>query len=204
MELAQNKIIISPIAYIKSLMYFQRFSSEYINESEQKFAFGLLLGFIDDFENETLITDFIPIKDFGDEYLKFSKFNTFFESIEKLNQEYNDEEYPEYIVGWARNSLFNDLEPTIFDKENHLLFLTSIHSKSVFWIFNFDNLMVDDGFRLFSFKEDFKIVNITSELIELSYNFSKEVSFDDIVQIAIDIEEKRKLQETLIKGEQEK
>ncbi len=203
MEVTQNKVVISPLAYIKSLMYFQRFSSEYIDEKENKFAIGLLLGFIDDYENETLITDFIPIRDFNEEYIKFKKYNKLFEHIEKLNQEFSDEELPEYILGWARNSIHNDLEPTVFDKENHIFFQTAIHPKCLFWIFNFDNLIVDDGFRLYSFKEDFKTINITSELIELRYGFAKEVYFDDLVQIAIDLEDKRKSKEILIKGIEE-
>ena len=203
MEVTQNKIIISPLTYIKSIMYFQRFSSDLLEEGDYKFAYALLLGFIDNIENEILITDFIPIKNFDVNYIKFEQYDKLFENIEKLNQEFSDDELPEYILGWARNSIHNDLEPTIFDKENHILFQTAIHPNSVFWIFNFDNLMVDDGFRLFSFKDDFKIINITSELIELNYSFSKEVYFDDLVQIAIDIEEKRKNKEVLIKGLEE-
>jgi hypothetical protein len=184
-------------------MYFQRFSSDYINEEENTFAYALLFGFIDNVENETLITDLIPIKDFGEEYIKFGKYDKLFEYIEKLNQKYSDDELPEYVLGWARNSIHNELEPTVFDKENHIIFQTSIHPNSVFWIFNFDNLMVDDGFRLFSFKDDFKAINITSKLIELNYKFSKEVYFDDLVQVAIDIEEKRKNKDILIRGIEE-
>ncbi len=200
MELTQNKLIISPIAYIKSLMYFQRFSSEFLDEKEYKYSYGLLLGFIDDFENETLITDFIPIKEFGKEFIKFDKYSKLYENIENLNQEFSNDEYPEYIIGWARNTLNDDFEPTVFDKENHIRFINSIHQKSILWVFNFNNLMVDDGFRIYSFKSDFKVINITSELFELSYKFSNDINFEDLVQLAVEIEEKRKTKEILIKG----
>ncbi len=202
-ESKEDVIVVSPMAYIKSLMYFQRFTSEFVNEDDFKFAYGLLIGYVDPFDNSTNIEDFIPIKDFDKEYIKFRKFDTIFENIDKLNVEFNDDEYPEYILGWARNSLHDDLDPTIFDKKNHLFFQTAINPKSVAWIFNFENLTIDYGFRLYAFKNDVKELTITSELKELKYKMSKNVNFDEFVEIAIDIEEKRKNSEVLIKGIEE-
>ncbi|MHA1293552.1 MAG: hypothetical protein ACTSQJ_12915 [Promethearchaeota archaeon] len=194
-----NKVIIAPLAYIKSLMYFQRFSNEFMDEKEYKFAYGLLLGFFNE-QGSVCIDDFVPIKEFEKEYLRFKKFDKIFEYVNQLNNRYNNDEFPLYIMGWARNSIYNDINPNIIDKENHLFFQTAIEPKSILWIFNIDNLTIDDGFKIYTFKGDFKTINISSELIEIKYEFSKEIYFDELVQIAIDIEKKRKNSEIIIKG----
>ena len=116
METEQKKILISPIAYIKSLMYFQTYTNEFIQESEFKFAYGLFLGYI---EEEINITDFVPIRAFNKEYIKFeNNFDTIFEKVDILNREYYHDDFPEYILGWGRNSLYNELEPNLIDKQN--------------------------------------------------------------------------------------
>ena len=200
--MTETKIEISPIAYIKSLMYFQRFANDFIHENTFKVAYGLLRGFID-VDKKMYIEDFIPIKDFEKEYIIFEEYERIFENIERLDKEYDDDEYPEYILGWARNALYDNLEPTLIDKKNQLIFQTAIHPRSFFWIFDHDSLAIGDGFSLYAFKDDIKAINIISELIEVSYNFTSDVYFDDIVQLAINIEEKRKNKEILIKGIEE-
>ena len=199
-----NKIIISPIAYIKSILYFQRFTSEFISEENFKSSYALLVGFIDPLEKETVITDFVPIKDFQDKYIDFTKDTLVLEKIAKVNHDFDDDEFPEYVLGWARNTVMNDLEPITIDKKNHLIFQTAIDPQAIFWIFNYDNLMIDDGFRLYSFQENFKSINLVSELKELRYDFSKNVYFDDLMDLAIQMEEKRKSKKILIKGIGEK
>lgn len=202
-EPEKDKLIISPIAYIKSLMYFQRFSSDFIESSSFKFAYGLLIGFIDPFDKSINVEDFIPLKEFEDKQVRFKEYDTIFTQVNKLNEEHDDEEYPEYILGWARNSVEDDIEPTLVDKENHLFFQTAINPRAFFWVFNHENLAIDLGFRLYAFEEDFKQINITSKLKELSYTFSKDVYLDDFIQLAIEIELKRKNSEPLLKGRKE-
>lgn len=204
MEAEQKKILISPLAYIKSIMYFQRFTSDYINEKEFKFAYGLLLGYVDDHEKTIEIEDFIPYKDYNKEYIIFEKYEKIFGEIEKLNVKYDEDEFPQFILGWARNSLYDNDEPTIFDKKNQILFQTAINPDGFFWIFDYENLAIGNGFELHAFKNDIKVINITSELISLRYEFSKDIYLDEIVQLAVDIEEKRKNNEILIKGLEEK
>lgn len=195
-----ESILISPIAYIKSLMYFQQFASEHVNEQDYKFACGLLMGYIDPYDHSLNIENFIPIKDFDKEYIKFEKYDGIFEDIIQLNKEYFDEEYPEYILGWARNDIYDNIEPNLIDKKNHLFFQSAINPHSIFWIFNHENLAVDDGYKIYHFKEDFKQTNITSELEESSYEYTKEVSIEEFMDLAIQIEEKRKNGEKLMKG----
>ncbi|MHA1149873.1 MAG: hypothetical protein ACTSR8_16680 [Promethearchaeota archaeon] len=202
MESDFKKIIISPTAYIKSLMYFQRFTNEFMDKSEFRFAYGLFLGYIED---EYLITDFIPLKDFNKEYIRFDKdFDKIFENVDLLNREYYDDQYPEYILGWGRNSLYNELEPTQIDKENHLYFQTSINPNSFLWIFDMGDLSIGYGFNIFQFKDDFKTLNKVSELVELRTDFAKDVLIEDLIQLAITIEEKRKNKAPLLKGRMEK
>jgi len=184
-------------------MYFQRFSSEYMDENDFKFSYALLVGYLNPFKKKTYISDFVPIKEFNKEYINFKKDPLIFEKIAKVNLDYDDEEFPEFVIGWARNSLYNDLEPTEIDKENHIVFQTAIEPQALFWVFNYDNLMIDDGFRLYIFDDDFKSINIASELAELKYNFSNKVFLDDLIDLAIDIEEKRKTKKIVIKGIEE-
>lgn len=198
-----HKIIITPTAYIKSLMYFQRFSSEFLNEEDFKFSYALLVGYLNPFKKKKYITDFVPIKEYNKEYIDFKKDSLIFEKIDKVNLDYDDDEFPEYVLGWARNSLHNDIEPTDIDKENHLLFQTAIEPQALFWVFNYDNLMIDDGFRLYIFDDDFKSINVVTNLTELKYNFSNKVFLDDLIDLAIDIEEKRKTKRVVIKGIEE-
>ncbi len=196
-----NKINISLIAYLKSLMYFQRFTNDSIDKKDYKFAYGLLKGFID-VDNELYIEDFIPIKNFNDQYVIFEEQDIIFKHLQEIDEEYSKDEYPEYILGWARNSVHNDLEPSLIDKKNQILFQNT-NPRSFFWIFDNESLAIGDGIKLFAFKDDFKTINMTSELTELSYTFSKDAYFDEIVQLAIEIEEKRKSKEILIRGIEE-
>ena len=198
-----HRISISPIAYIKSLMYFQRFSSEFIGEENFKFSYALLVGYLNPFKKKTYITDFVPIKEYNKENINFKKDPFIFEKIAKVNLDYDDEEFPEFVIGWARNSLYNDLEPTDIDKQNHLVFQTAIEPQALFWVFNYDNLMIDDGFRLYIFDDDFKSINMVTPLAELKYNFSNKVFLDELIEIAINIEEKRKTKAIVIKGIEE-
>lgn len=201
MESEFKKIIISPTAYIKSLMYFQRFTNQFMDPSEFKFAYGLFLGYI---EEEYMITDFIPLKAFGKEYIQFDKeFDNIFENADTLNKEYYDDQYPEYILGWGRNSLYNELEPTQIDKKNHLYFQSAVNPNSFFWIFDVGDLAIGYGFNIYQFKDDFKTINITSDVIEVRSDFSKDVLIEDLVQLAITIEERRKSKEPLMKGYKE-
>ncbi len=201
MSSEQKKIVVSPLAYIKSLMYFQRFSSEFIEEKEFKLAYALLLGFVD-IDDTIYIDDFVPLKDFDREFLRFDKHERIFEIIEKTNKEHYNEELPEYVLGWARNCVNGTLEPSVIDKKNHLLF-QSIQTNALFWIFDFGNLSVDTGFKLFNFKDDFKERNISSELQDLNFEFSKTANIDELVKIAIQIETKRKTRELLLRGLEE-
>ncbi len=203
MEAEEYTVIVSTTAYIKSLMYFLRFSSEFIKVENFNYAYGLLIGYFSEKDEEVHVTNFIPFKDFSKEYVSFEKLPFIYDNIEELNREYAGEIKPKQVIGWARNSVYNSLEPTLFDKRNHLLFQISIHPKCFFWIFNMYNLVVDDGFRLYTFKEDFKVINITSNLIKMKYQFSNEVDFDDLVQTAIIMEEQRKIKEPLITGIEE-
>ena len=184
-------------------MYFQRFSSEFMDEEEFKFSYALLVGYLNPFKKKTYISDFVPIKEYNKEYVNFKKETLIFEKIAKVNLDYDDEEYPEFVIGWARNSLYNDLEPTEIDKENHIVFQTAVEPQALFWVFNYDNLMIDDGFRLYIFDDNFKSINIASDLAELKYNFSNKVFLDDLIDLAIDIEEKRKTKKIVIKGIEE-
>ncbi len=201
MSSEQKKIIVSPLAYIKSLMYFQRFSSEFIEEKQFKLAYGILLGFVD-VDNTIYIDDFVPLKAFDREFLRFNTHEKIFEIIEKINKEHYDEEFPEYVIGWARNCINGSLETSVIDKKNHLLF-QNLQTNALFWIFDFGNLSIDSGFKLFSFKDDFKECNISSELYELNFEFSKNINIDDLVKVAIEIEEKRKTREQLLRGLEE-
>jgi len=153
METFKAKVVVSPIAYLKNLMFFQRFTSEFVNVSEFKFAYGLLLGFVD-IDNTINIEDFVPIKPFEKEYLVFKKFEKIFNDLEEINKSHYDQEFPEYVLGWSRNTLYNNFEPSLFDKQNQMLFQTSIHPKSVFWIFDFENLAIETGIKVFQFKGD--------------------------------------------------
>lgn len=202
MEPDKAKLIVSPIAYLKNLMFFQRFTSEFVKDTEFKFAYGLLLGFVD-VDNTMTIENFVPIKPFDKEYIAFKKFEKVFNDLDDLNKKHYDQEFPEYILGWARNTLYNNFEPTLFDKQNQLLFQTAIHPKSVFWIFDFENLAIETGIKVFRFKGDFKEFNITSEFETVNFEFSKNVSIDELIRIAIEMEDKRKNKEVLIKGIEE-
>ena len=148
--------------------------------------------------------DFVPIRSFDKEFIKFEKeFDTIFEKVDLLNREYYDDEFPEYILGWGRNSLYNELEPNLIDKKNHLYFQSATNPNSFFMIFDHVDLSIGLGFTLYTFKDEFKSINIASELIELRSNFSKDVLLDDLVELAITIEEKRKTKEPLLKGLEE-
>lgn len=199
----EQKVIISSIAYIKSLMYFQRFSSEFIDEDKFKIAYALLIGYIDPVDNNIYIEQFIPLKSFEDQYVIFEDYETLFSQINELNKNYYDEEFPSYILGWARNSIFHEFEPSLIDKENHLIFQTAINPDAFFWVFDHENLTIGNGIKLHRFKEDFKVINITSKLQELRYNLSENVYLDELVSIAVDLEEKRKNKEIIIKGIEE-
>ncbi len=135
MSSEQKKIIVSPLAYIKSLMYFQRFSSEFIEEKQFKLAYGILLGFVD-VDNTIYIDDFVPLKAFDREFLRFNTHEKIFEKKEKINKEHYDEEFPEYVIGWARNCINGSLETSVIDKKNHLLF-QNLQTNALFWIFGF-------------------------------------------------------------------
>lgn len=199
-QVQQNKIIVYPTAYIKSLMYFQRFTNKFLDATQLKFAYGLFLGYV---EETLVITDFIPLKEFNQQYIDFEEYDDVFYKIEQLNNQYYDEQYPEYILGWGRNSLYNDLEPTEIDKKNHLLFQTAINPQSFFWVFSHEELTIGYGFDIYRFKDEFLSINQTSELTQLKVEFAKDVYIDEIIQLAIDIEEKRKKKEPLMKGLEE-
>ncbi|MHA1335357.1 MAG: hypothetical protein ACTSPW_06345 [Promethearchaeota archaeon] len=193
-----KKIILSPYAYIKSLMYFQQYSNSFTSKSEHRFAYGLFIGYEDD---EIYVTEFVPIQSFKDYYILFENdFDLIFTFIEKLNREYYDDEFPEYVIGWGRNSLYNGLEPTYFDKKNHLLFQLGIERNSFFLIFDYEELSIGNGIAAYKFKDNFILSAIISQTEEINYRFSKDVLIEDLIDLAIEIEERRKNREPLIKG----
>ncbi|MFO8017382.1 MAG: hypothetical protein R6U96_02005 [Promethearchaeia archaeon] len=200
-ETPQSTLSLSPLAYIKSLMYFQRFSSKFIDENQFKMAYGLLLGYTD-IDGITVIEDFIPYKQFKKQHIIFKEKHRLIKKIKKLNLKYDDEEFPSYIVGWARNSIDDTRETTLIDKKNHIFF-QAIHKNSFFWIFNFGDLTIDYGIKIHEFQEDYKSVNVTTELTELPFTFSKNIYIEDIINLGIEMEDKRDHDEPLIEGIEE-
>lgn len=201
-ETSHSTLKIAPLAYIKSLMYFQRFSSDYIDENDFKIAYGLLLGF-KDVDGVLVVEDFIPYSHFNQEYVIFEEKALLITKIKNLNLKYNDDEFPSYILGWARNAIDDSREPTLIDKKNHNFF-QAIRKNSFFWIFNYTDLAIDYGIKIYEFEEDYKAINLTSNLREKSFSFSKSVYIEDIINFAIEMEDKRKNNEILIEGIEEK
>lgn len=197
-ETSQSTLSVSPFAYIKSLIYFQRFSSEYIEENQFKLAYALLLGF-KDVDGVLVIEDFIPYRQFEDHHIVFKQNDQLVKDIKNLNLKYDDEEYPSYILGWARNTVNDSREPTLIDKKNHIFF-QALRKNSFFWIFNYRDLSIDYGMKIYQFVDDYKAVNLTSELRALPFTFSKNVYIEEIINLAIEMEDKRKYDERLIEG----
>ena len=96
--------------------------------------------------------------------------------------------------------LYNELEPNLIDKQNQVYFQSAMNPDGFFMIFDHVDLSIGLGFTLYTFKDDFKTINIASDLIEIRANFSKDVLIDDLVDLAITIEEKRKKKEPLLQG----
>lgn len=200
-ETPQSTLSVAPLAYIKSLMYFQRFSSDYINQNEFKIAYGLLLGFRD-VDGVLFIEDFIPYNHYNKQFVIFEEKAQLIKKIKDLNLKYDDDEFPSYILGWARNAIDDSREPTLIDKKNHNFF-QAIRKNSFFWIFNYTDLAIDYGIKVYEFEDDYKAVNIISQLKEKAFSFSKNVYIEDIINLAIEMEDKRKNNEIIIEGIEE-
>jgi hypothetical protein len=192
------EVKLDPIAYLKLLMYFLRFSNQITNKEESRIAYGLLLGYKNE-ENQTVVSDFFPIKNSGINFLDFEDFPKMFDYLEKYNEKYDDDQYPEYIVGWARNSKKLGIKTSILDKKNHLYFQSLGFPRSIVIIFNCDNLAFDDGFTILQFEGDFKEINIMSNFTIVKWEYSDFFELDDVIDILMKILTSFKSRSILIK-----
>lgn len=189
------EVKLDPIAYMKLLMYFLRFSN---NQDNSKFAYGLLLGYKNE-DKPTEITDFLPIKNSGNTFLDFEEYPEIFNHLEDFNEKYNDDEYPEYILGWARSSKNLGIKTSILDKKNHLYFQGNIYPNSVLIVFNYDNLEFDDGIEILRLDGDFKELNMVSTFNQINWEYSDIFELDDLLNLALKLTISQKSKSILIK-----
>jgi len=180
------EVKLDPIAYLKLLMYFLRFSNQTTTKEDSRIAYGLLLGYKNE-ENKIIVSDFFPIKNSGIIFLDFEEYPKLFDYLEKYNEKYDDDEYPEYIIGWARNSKKLGIKTTILDKKNHLYFQSLGFPPSIVIIFNCDNLAFDDGFTIFRLEGDLKEINMMSDFTTVRWEYSDFFELDDILDIILKI-----------------